>query len=82
VPLNLIKNNKMGFGIPVDNWIRTTLIERVNHYLNPDKLKKSNFLNTELIKEMLENHINLKENNGSKLWNIIILHQWLEYNQN
>jgi asparagine synthase (glutamine-hydrolysing) len=82
VPLNLIKNNKMGFGIPVDNWIRTKLIERVNHYLNPDKLKKSNFLNTELIKEMLENHINLKENNGSKLWNIIILHQWLEYNQN
>lgn len=80
LPTHLIKKNKMGFGIPIDKWLRTFLKERVNFLLSEENLKKNQFLNNSSIKNLWNDHLNYKGNYGLKLWNIIIFQQWF-YNK-
>ena len=80
IPSQLIKKNKMGFGIPVDEWLRTFLKERVNFLLSDQNLKKNQYLNNTSIKNLWNDHLNYKSNYGLKLWNIIIFQQWFYHN--
>jgi asparagine synthase (glutamine-hydrolysing) len=81
IPTNLIKKDKMGFGIPVDKWLRTILLDKANYYLSSQQLDKYKMFNSDSITKIWNNHKNNIENNGYKLWNIIIFQQWLEYNE-
>jgi asparagine synthase (glutamine-hydrolysing) len=81
IPTNLIKKDKMGFGIPVDKWLRTILLDKANYYLSSQQLDKYKMFNSDSVTKIWNNHKNNIENNGSKLWNIIIFQQWLEYNE-
>lgn len=81
IPTNLIKKDKMGFGIPVDKWLRTILLDKANYYLSSQQLDKYKIFNSDSVTKIWNNHKNNIENNGSKLWNIIIFQQWLEYNE-
>jgi len=81
IPTNLIKKDKMGFGIPVDKWLRTTLIDKANYYLSSQQLNKYKIFDSDSVIRIWNNHKNNIENNGYKLWNIIIFQQWLEYNE-
>jgi asparagine synthase (glutamine-hydrolysing) len=80
LPTHLMKKNKMGFGIPIDEWLRTFLKERVDFLLSDENLKKNQFLSNSLIKGLWNDHKNYKGNYGLKLWNIIIFQQWF-YNK-
>ena len=81
IPTNLIKKDKMGFGIPVDEWLRTILLDKANYYLSSQQLNKYKIFNSDSVIRIWDNHKNNIENNGYKLWNIIIFQQWLEYNE-
>lgn len=81
IPTNLIKKDKMGFGIPVDKWLRTILLDKANYYLSSQQLDKYKMFNSDSVTQIWNNHKNNIENNGYKLWNIIIFQQWLEYNE-
>jgi asparagine synthase (glutamine-hydrolysing) len=81
IPTNLIKKDKMGFGIPVDKWLRTILLEKANYHLSSQQLRKYKIFNSDSVIKIWDNHKNNIENNGYKLWNIIILQQWFEYNE-
>ena len=39
-PKKLIKNRKIGFGIPLDEWLRSHLNEKANYLLSDECLKK------------------------------------------
>jgi len=79
-PKDLINQNKKGFGIPLDKWLRTVFFERVDKNLTLEKLDKHKIFNSSKIIEMWNDHKNLKNNFGKELWNIIILQLWLEEN--
>ena len=79
-PSNLIQKKKIGFGIPIDNWLRTKLFNRSKYYLSEQKLKKYKIFNSTYVNHLWNKHITQNENNGRKLWNIIMMQKWMEEN--
>ena len=77
LPKKLIKNEKIGFGIPLDEWLRSHLNEKVNYLLSDECLKNNPYLNKDFVKKIWSDHQNKIENHGIKLWNIIIFQNWI-----
>jgi len=78
VPKNLIDRPKMGFGVPISDWLRGPLKEWASDLLNEDRLKKEGFFNVEMVKEKwLEHQLGVR-NWQYQLWPILMFQLWLE----
>jgi asparagine synthase (glutamine-hydrolysing) len=80
IPKKLINKKKIGFGIPVDDWLRTILLNKCDYFLDKKKLEKFGLLKSDFVEDLWSNHKNKKFNYGYKLWNIIMLQKWLDKN--
>lgn len=72
----LIDRPKQGFGVPLDNWLRTSLKEWSEDMLFSNA-KSENIFNKKEIEKIWYNHQN-GFNNQYSLWNIIIFNAWLD----
>ena len=81
VPKEMIERPKMGFGAPIDNWLRGPLKEWAEELLNEDRLKREGFLNPFPIRQKWEEHLSKKRNWQYHLWSILMFQSWLENNQ-
>ena len=80
VPRNLTDRPKTGFGVPIDLWLRNDLKEWAQDLLSFNRLKDQQLYNPHLIDGLLARHLDGKENNGSKLWNVLMFQSWLDSN--
>jgi asparagine synthase (glutamine-hydrolysing) len=80
IPEKLVSKKKIGFGIPIDDWLRTILLNKCNYFLDKERIEKFGILKYEFVKELWENHKDEKFNYGYKLWNIIMFQKWLDKN--
>ena len=80
VPKELIERPKMGFGIPIHDWIRSDLRNWAEQMLF-DCSKTDIYLPTDLIRKKWDDHLDNKNNNFYELWSVIQLNQWMA-NQN
>lgn len=78
VPKELIDRPKMGFGVPIDEWLRGPLKEWAWSRLNPDTIKKHNVLESEPIQNQWKAHQDQTANFQYPLWTALILQDWLE----
>jgi len=77
IPKSMINNKKKGFGIPIDEIFRNKIFRFNKFFFEKDMIKKNQFLNYDKVNDVYLSHINGKNNNGYKLWNILILQKWL-----
>jgi asparagine synthase (glutamine-hydrolysing) len=77
VPQQLIDRPKMGFGIPLGEWLRTDLREWAEAMIHPDKLRKQGLLDSDLIQQIWHNHLYTTVDYSSQLWTVIMLQAWL-----
>ena len=82
VPENLFERPKMGFGIPIDKWLRTFLKEMTLDTLNLKKIQDQGILNKEYIKKILNAHYIKKKNHGTKIWTILMFQLWYDKHLN
>ena len=80
VPKELFERPKMGFGIPVSEWLRGPLKEWAEDLLSESRLKQQGYFLTEPVRETWEAHTSLKQNHPDKLWTFLILQSWLDNN--
>ena len=78
IPQALINRPKMGFGIPIGEWLKKDLKDWANDLLNPRRLHDDNIFNPNPITEHLNEHIMGKRDWKYKLWNILMFQQWYE----
>lgn len=78
VPKQLIERPKMGFGLPIGEWLRGSLREWAESLINEQKLKNENFFQPEPIREKWEEHLSKKRNWYDLLWNILMFEAWLQ----
>ena len=78
VPKNLVERPKMGFGIPVDDWLRGPLKEWSGDLLATSRLKEEGYFNTKYVQKMWDEHQAKKRNWGSNLWAVLMFEAWLK----
>tara|TARA_Y100001968_G_C19453240_1_gene770255 strand:- start:3319 stop:5325 length:2007 start_codon:yes stop_codon:yes gene_type:complete len=77
LPKKMFNRPKTGFGIPIGEWLRGPLKEWSHDLLSPEILKKQGYLNPEIIKMVLEEHMSRKYDHTNKLWSILMWQGWL-----
>ena len=77
VPRDLIDRPKQGFAIPLDRWLRGELRGWANERLSDDALIELTGLEPAAVRELWRRHQAGTVNNGTKLWTILMLLDWL-----
>ena len=78
VPRRLIERPKMGFGVPLDAWLRGPLREWAEELLSVRRLRREGFLNPSPIRKKWEEHGSRRRNWQYHLWTILMFQAWLE----
>jgi asparagine synthase (glutamine-hydrolysing) len=78
VPKELIERPKMGFGIPIDTWLRGPLREWAEDLLDERTLHEDGLLNVQLVQKRWKEHLNGKRNWQYHLWDILMFQSWLQ----
>lgn len=78
VPKELIERPKMGFGVPIDTWLRGPLREWAEGLLDESRMKREGYLNPAPIRQKWTEHLSGKRNWQYQLWNALMFQAWLE----
>lgn len=78
VPQNLTDRPKMGFGVPIDVWLRGPLRDWAESLLNEKKLKQEGYFNSQLIRNKWEEHLSNKKNWQHHLWSVLMFEAWID----
>jgi len=76
IPLEMIDRPKMGFGVPIDDWLRGPLKEWASDLLCEDEINKHGLLNPAPVQEKWQEHLSGKRNWQYHLWDILMLQSW------
>lgn len=78
VPKDLIERPKMGFGVPIDSWLRGPLRGWAAALLSTERLKREGFLQSTEVQKLWQEHLLGYRNWQYQLWNILMFQLWLE----
>ena len=79
-PSHIVKQPKMGFGIPLNSWMRTDLKDWINDEISSKFATESEFIDNETLKSYFDEHLNNNKNFSEYIWNSLILINWLKNN--
>ena len=77
IPNESYKKKKLGFPVPIRDWIKEDdVYKELKRELNSKVAKK--FFNTEILLKMLEEHKNGKKDNYRKVWTVYTFLKWYD----
>jgi len=78
VPRELIERPKMGFGVPLHDWLRGPLREWAEELLDESRLQREGYFHPAPIRQMWAEHLSMRRNWMAQLWNVLMFQMWLE----
>jgi len=76
VPEEMIDRPKMGFGVPIDSWLRGPLREWAEELLDKKHMESDGILNPKPIRKMWEEHLSGKRSWQHQLWGVLMFQAW------
>lgn len=77
VPQDLVDRPKMGFSVPVDQWLRGPLKDWAEPLIEPARLKSEGYLNPALVTHKWRQHQSGRRNEARALWSVLMFQSWL-----
>jgi asparagine synthase (glutamine-hydrolysing) len=78
IPKELMDRPKMGFAIPIENWLTHDLQEKVMYYLDNKKIIEQEIFNVEFIQKLKTDFYSGKKELALKLWYMMMFQMWYE----
>ena len=76
VPQQLVDRPKMGFGVPISDWLKGPLQEWMMDTLNSQKLEQAGIVNSPMVQKRMEEHIASKRQWSESIWNLLMFQTW------
>ncbi len=78
LPVNLFERPKMGFGVPIDHWLRFELKDLLLDYLSAERIKREGLFNSNFIEKKIKEHLSGQVNHQYRLWSLVMWEMWRE----
>jgi asparagine synthase (glutamine-hydrolysing) len=78
VPKALVERPKMGFGVPIDSWLRGPLRDWAESLLDRGRLARGGLIDPGPVRHAWEEHLSGRRNWQYRLWTVLMLEAWRE----
>jgi len=78
IPKPLIDRPKMGFAVPLADWLRGPLKNWASDLLDQQSLASQGVLNTDLVSEKWREHLSGHRNWEHQLWGVLMFQSWMQ----
>ncbi len=77
VPKKLVERPKMGFGVPIQQWLAGPLREWAADLLNVDSMRREGYLNADLVQSRWVEFLSGRRPWDQHLWDVLMFQSWL-----
>jgi asparagine synthase (glutamine-hydrolysing) len=77
IPRHLFERPKMGFGVPIGDWLRRDLQSWAGDLLSENDLKRDGFFEAGTVHRLWLEHLEGNRNHQHRLWPVLMFQAWL-----
>ena len=76
LPDPVLQRSKMGFSVPIDQWLRSELREMAHDLLLGERARQRGYFRPEVVARYLDEHMTGRAHHAHRLWSLLMLEWW------